>query len=270
MKTVQTAAFRQRLYRWYARHGRSLPWRRTHNPYRILVSEVMLQQTQVDRVLPFYGHFLKDFPTVRALARAPQSAVLRSWQGLGYNRRALLLHRAAKAIAARHEGRVPREEEALRALPGIGSYTARAILAFAFDRPVVLIETNIRSVFIHEFFPGRRRVADREILPLIEQTVDRRRPRRWYSALMDYGSALKREVENPSRQSAHHARQLPFRGSMRELRGTILALAARRRFIGVSDIRAALPRNPAEVQKCLRVLFQEGFLVRSGSKFRLK
>src|SRR3989344_2854344 len=192
--------FRSEVYSFYRRNKRALPWRLTKNPYHILVSEIMLQQTQVDRVKPKYREFLKIFPTIRALAASPLSKVLWTWSGLGYNRRAAALKKCAEEIMRGYKGRIPDTMEELDALPGVGHHTAGAIMAFAFNKPVVFIETNIRSVFIHHFFQKREKVSDLELEPLIAQTLDRRAPRRWYSALMDYGSALKRRIDNPSRR----------------------------------------------------------------------
>ena len=145
--------FVARVWEYYKAHGRhDLPWRKTTDPYKILVSELMLQQTQVDRVLLKYKAFLKLFPTARRLAAAPLGDVLRAWQGLGYNRRAKFLHQAAQYVTNELKGRWPKDEAGLLALPGVGPYTARAVLAFAYNEPVVLIETNVRQVFLHHLF----------------------------------------------------------------------------------------------------------------------
>lgn len=214
--------FRKAIYSHFKSHGRDLPWRNTQNPYHILVSEVMLQQTQVDRTIPKYREFMRAFPTILSLATAPTRKVLLAWQGMGYNRRALNLQKCAQEIVARHKGQVPDDFEGLVSLPGIGPYTARAILAFAFNVPSVLIETNVRTVYLHHFFPKQNKVSDAQLLPLIEQTLDTKNPRQWYSALMDYGSSLKKSLPNPSRRSAHHTKQSKFEGSLRQARGAIL------------------------------------------------
>jgi len=226
---------------------RDLPWRRTRDSYAILVSEVMLQQTQVPRVLERYDDWLADFPTLEALAAAPLEAVLRAWQGLGYNRRAIALKRTAEQVvaaqvAAHASARVagddvstaeptpatlPSDELALRALPGIGPATASGIRAFAFDLPGVYLETNVRAVVLHELFAERDGVADKEIVPILAAAVAQAgrqgiAPRDWYYALLDYGSHLKRTVPNPSRRSAHHTRQSTFAGSVRQKRAWVL------------------------------------------------
>jgi A/G-specific adenine glycosylase len=216
------AAFRRTILTHFSKHGRELPWRHTRDPYCIYVSEVMLQQTQVPRVVEKYQEFVRLFPSWEALAGASLVEVLKAWLGLGYNRRAKFLHEAARIVVREHAGKLPRDPEVLRQLPGIGAATAASIAAFAFDVPTVFIETNIRSVFIHHFFAGRADVGDCEVLPLVEQALDRRSPGRWYSALMDYGVELKKKVGNPSRRSRHHVRQSRFEGSDRQVRGAIL------------------------------------------------
>lgn len=175
---------------FYKKEGRhDLPWRQTTDPYKILVSEIMLQQTQVSRVLEKYKQFLKAFPTAKILAQAPQAEVVKLWSGLGYNRRARFLHQCAKEITVLKQ--FPKTVEDLEKLPGIGHYTARAVATFAFNQPHVFIETNIRTVFVYHFFPKKKAVSDTDILKLVEHTLDTKNPRQWYWALMDYGSYLK-------------------------------------------------------------------------------
>jgi A/G-specific adenine glycosylase len=222
LTTKEIKAFQGQIYAYYRSHCRDLPWRRTTNPYNIVVSEIMLQQTQVERVHGKYLEFINAFPDFKSLSKASQKDVLAMWQGLGYNRRALALKRLAENVVSMHGGALPRDVEVLISLPGIGKTTAGEILAFAFNIPTVFIETNIRRVFIHEFFDGKEDVKDTEILPLVEATVDSKHPREWYWALMDYGSMLKKNVENPNRRSAHYIRQTPFEGSDRRIRGLVL------------------------------------------------
>jgi len=214
---------------YYKKEGRShLPWREARDPYKILVSEVMLQQTQVERALPFYKSFLKQFPTVNALAKAPLSKVLKAWQGLGYNRRGRFLQLSAQAIVKNYNGRFPKQASALEDLPGIGPYTARAIAAFAYNEPEVFIETNIRTVFIHfcysSFLQKGKIVSDKELLPLVAEALHKSKlkPREFYAALMDYGSFLKRKGIMLNKQSKHYVKQGKFEGSARQLRGAIL------------------------------------------------
>lgn len=206
---------------------RDLPWRRTRDPYAIWISEVMLQQTQTTRVDGRWQRWLERFPTVDALAAADAADVLDEWQGLGYNRRALSVLRAAQAVSAAG-GMMPAETAALEALPGIGPATAAGIRAFAFDLPGVYLETNVRTVFLHELYPNAESVPDRELVPLVRDTCPpdasdpEDDPRTWYYALLDYGAYLKRTVPNPSRRSRGHTRQSRFEGSHRQKRAELL------------------------------------------------
>ncbi len=271
---ARSAAFVAEVWEFYRVNRRDLPWRRTHDPYEILVSESMLQQTQVARVLDKYPVFLAAFPTVQALAAADFQTVLAAWQGLGYNRRALALHRAAKTIIEEHGGEVPSSTAALRGLPGIGPATAAAVSAFAFGRAEPFIETNIRSAFIHFFFQDRDGVSDAELLPLVEATMDRDDPREWFYALMDYGVWVKKLYGNPSRRSKHHAVQSRFAGSRREARAQVLQalLAAAPSPVGGRGIAALLEdsgREPAEVLSIADDLVREGFLEKDGDAYRI-
>ncbi len=193
--------------------------------------------------------------------------MLAVWQGLGYNRRAVALHRSARILALEHRGAVPDDTAALVALPGIGAATAASIRAFAFDAPVVFIETNIRRVFIHEFFPGREAVADAELLPLVAAALDRRSPREWYYALMDYGAALARRVPNPNRRSRTYARQSRFEGSDRQVRGAILRALVGGTALTVAGIARAAGGDGERVLRLLGDLEREGFVRRVGRRF---
>lgn len=261
--------FRRTVLGHYQRSARPLPWRETFDPYAILVSEVMLQQTQVERVKGKYESFLAAFPDLGALAEAPLQQVLTEWQGLGYNRRAIHLKRCAEAIRERFNGVVPRSAEQLETLPGIGHYTARAVAAFAFGTPSAFIETNIRAVFIHLFFHGREKVHDREILPLVEATLDRENPRQWYYALMDFGVELKRANRNPARRSAHHTRQAPFRGSNREMRSAILRTIIAQPGIETAEIIALTGREPEQIRENLVRMATEGLIREAGGRFSI-
>ena len=264
-------AFRGLVYDVYEREHRSdLPWRLTRDPYRIMVSEIMLQQTQVARVRVKYGEFLSAFPDTEALADASLQAVLAVWQGLGYNRRGMALKRAAEEIVARYGGSVPPDPGELRTLPGIGPYTAGAIAAFAYDRPEAFIETNIRAVFLHLLFADRQGVPDREILPLVGATLDRDQPRRWYYALMDYGVLLKQETVNPGRRSAHHQRQSPFKGSNREVRSRILKTILAKGAATEQDLMNEPVGDKERILKNLEELEREGFIVRKGRRYVIR
>ena len=212
---------------------RDLPWRRTYDPYAIWISEVMLQQTQVSRVDGRWQRWLERFPTVDALAAAAPSDVLEEWQGLGYNRRALSVHRAAQAISEAG-GVFPQDSKELVKLPGIGPATAAGIRAFAFNLHGIYLETNVRTVFLHELYPQAEGVPDSELVPLVELTcpasiagaadaaATELTPRSWYYALLDYGAYLKKTIPNPSRRSKSHVKQSRFEGSHRQKRAELL------------------------------------------------
>ncbi len=260
-------AFQQFVLAFYDAHQRPLPWRRTRDPYRVVVSEIMLQQTQVARVAEKYPAFIAAFPTFAALAQAPLRDVLQVWRGMGYNRRALALQRLAQAVLTEHKGRLPRTPEHLQRLPGIGKATAASITAFAFNQPTVFIETNIRTVFIHYFFPRRRAVHDTELLPLVEATLDRTNPCRWYNALMDLGTWLKARGFSKNSRSAAHRPQPKFAGSMRELRGKVIAALASGPAQTAMQLAHRLDNGPARVGAWLDQLCAEGLLRRRATRY---
>ena len=240
-----------------------MPWRATIDPYRILVSEVMLQQTQVSRVMKFYPDFIKKFPTFLVLARSRPSAVLKAWQGLGYNRRALNLQKLSRIVLEKFNGRLPQERNELEKLPGIGRGTSGALSAFAWNKPEVFIETNIRRVLIHFFFPKRLKVTDDMLERYIKSTLDRKYPREWYWALMDYGAMLGKTAgskKNPNRRSAHYIKQSRFQGSDRELRGKLLSILLQKHRIPLHEVVKKTGVERDRVIKVIKDLAREGFL----------
>jgi A/G-specific adenine glycosylase len=259
--------FRRKITDYYRTDGRDLPWRRTTDPYPILVSEIMLQQTQVERVIDKYTAFLAAFPDFSSLATAPLPELLRLWQGMGYNRRALSLRALAQQVVSEHQGKLPVDRVTLMTLPGIGPYTAGAVMAFAFNKPVVFMDTNIRRVFIHEFFQDSENINDSELLPLVEQTLDRRNPRKWYNALMDYGAALKRTQGNPNKRSAHYTRQSPFENSNRQVRGRILKEILNVSSLTLAGIAEATGMERERVERNLGDLEREGFIEKRGRRY---
>lgn len=265
------------VWSFYANNKRSFPWRKTTNPYRILVSEIMLQQTQTYRVVPKYEAFMKKFPTPAALARASLADVLSMWQGLGYNRRARYLKQAAEALVARGATNFPNTYDELVSLPGIGPYTAAAVLAFAFNIPVPLIETNIRAAYIHHFFPREEKVRDDKLKPIIARTLDTKNPREWYAALMDYGSHLKILHGNPSRKSAHHTKQSQFKGSTRQVRGAVIKLLLNGNPSGMTDEQlgtqienARILSEDANLSTILEKLERDGIIKRISTRVGAK
>jgi A/G-specific adenine glycosylase len=227
----------------------------------------MLQQTQVERVVDKYSLFLSKFPDVASLAKATLKEVLEAWQGLGYNRRAISLMKLADLIVNSYKGKLPVDVEELVKLPGIGKATAGCLLAFAFRIPSVFIETNIRRVFIHHFFQDRKDVHDDEIIPLVEATLDRSNPRDWYYALMDYGSMLKKEIENPNKKSAHYSRQASFEGSDRKIRGAILKALVGRTSMTEGALTTLIGAEKERIEKLLSTLVKEGFMVKKGEVY---
>ena len=261
--------FRNVVYDYYLRSKRSFPWRDEVTPYRTFISEVMLQQTQAGgRTIEKFNAFVKTWPDFESLAMASLADILKLWQGLGYNRRALMLKKAAEIIVRAYKGNLPSTVAELDALPGIGKATACSIVAFAFNVPVVFIETNIRSVFIHHFFPGRTDISDRELMPLVEQALDRENAREWYSALMDYGSSLKKLVGNESRRSKHYAKQSKFEGSDRQIRGEILKLLSGQDLISLNEA-LKLHEDTGRINGIIEGLVSEGMLIKTGDSLRI-
>ncbi len=260
----------QRLIRSHYRScGRDLPWRATADPYPVLVSEIMLQQTQVDRVVPKYLAFIETFPDFASLARARLQQVLAAWSGLGYNRRARALKSCAEAVMADHGGSLPEAREDLVRLPGIGPYTARAIGVFVYNRPETVLETNIRSVYIHFFFAGRTKVCDSDLVPFIEKTLYRRDPRSWYNGLMDYGALVKKAFGNPARRSISHARQSRFQDSNRQLRGMIIKILLQQATATEGGLIRKTDRDAAQVSAALAGLLAEGLVTQKGSRITI-
>ena len=257
------------IHDYYATRGRTFCWREDINPYRVLVSEIMLQQTQVERVLGKYPLFIETFPDFQTLAEASLKDVLSLWQGLGYNRRAANLWKTAQKVVQEYKGELPEEQDELVRLPGIGHATAGAIAAFAFDKPVVFIETNIRRVFINFFFQDRTEVEDREILPLVELTLDHKHPRQWYYALMDYGAMLGRQTSNPNRRSAHYTKQTAFEGSDRQVRGRIIRALLDKGTVTGRRLFSQLNIEDQRLRRILAGLEQDGLIARRGNSYRL-
>ncbi|MHB8109244.1 MAG: HhH-GPD family protein [Syntrophorhabdaceae bacterium] len=257
---VSISQFRETLAQFYARHRRDFSWRENITPYRIIVSEIMLQQTGVERAISKYDRFLSRFPGFEDLARASVKDVLEEWQGLGYNKRALALKKLSHNILECYSGIVPDNPGELERLPGIGKATAGAICAFAFNKPVIFIETNIRRVFIHHFFGDRLEISDREIRPLIEKSIDRVNPRDWYYALMDYGTYIVKLTGNPNRKSAHYSKQSTFQNSDRQIRGELLRFFLQYGRSGLPDIIEGTGHEGDRLTRILRSMIKDGLV----------
>lgn len=265
LSSEQVSEFRRLIWDYYTRCGRIFPWRNNNDPYKIVISEVMLQQTQTYRVLPKYEQFIATFPSFSFLAQATLREVLSVWQGLGYNRRGKYVHELAQRVMNEFEGVLPSSVALLVTLPGIGPATAASICAFAFNAPTLFIETNIRTVFIHCFFGDKEKINDKEIMPLVAQTLDHENPREWYYALMDYGVMLKQATVNPSRKSIHYARQTKFQGSDRQLRGKIIRLLTDAKEIAVADLGLRFPGQEHRLETIVNGLLRDGLVRKKGS-----
>ncbi len=260
-------AFKECVWGYYRKHKRSFSWRDSYDPYAIVVSEIMLQQTQTRRVAEKYAQFLKQFPTFLALAHASTSEVLIAWSGLGYNRRALALQGIAQKVINEHKGVLPSDPAILQTFKGLGSATAASIVAFTYNSPTCFIETNIRAVYLHVFFHHKESVSDKELLPLISMTVDQVHPRQWYYALMDCGVALKSLYKNPARKSKHYAKQSKFEGSDRQIRGAIIRLLGQKKAISQAELKALFLDE--RVEKIVAGLLKEGLLMLDNDLYRL-
>ncbi len=264
---MKKADFVNTIYSYYRANKRPFAWRKTKNPYRVLVSEIMLQQTQTARVVNKYDSWLKKFPNVEQLAAAPVADVLQEWQGLGYNRRALALKKTAEVVVKKYHGRFPKTYEEILELPGIGPYTAGAIMAFAYNQPFPIIETNIRTVFIHFFFNDKHSVHDKDILKRVKETLDTENPREWYYALMDYGVMLKKTIGNLNTKSRHYIKQTPFKGSNREVRSMILKELQQTSATAAQLRKRLITVDKDKIDMNLSALQKEGFIKQKGQVF---
>ena len=263
------ADFQKAILDYYSAHRRSFPWRTTNDPYSILVSEFMLQQTQTERVVEKYNRWLEVFPTVKALAAASLVQVLEQWVGLGYNRRARFLHQCAQTIVSEYGGIVPDSPETLQRLSGIGPYTAAAISTFAYNKPNAFIETNIRAVFIFFFFKDRTDISDKEIFPHIEASLYKENPRLWYYALMDYGAELKKKTVNPNRKSKHYTKQSKFEGSVRQARGAVIRTLTAHNNQAYGELYGNTQTEKLLFDKALDGLIREGFVAEEDGRYSI-
>ena len=261
--------FQADVLRFYQQHGRPFAWRHISDPYKVFVSEIMLQQTQTSRVIEKYNSFIDTFPTVHTLAQASLADVLLLWQGLGYNRRAKFMWLCAQEVVQKHNGLFPRDEKELCKLPSIGSYTAGAIMAFAYNIPTVFIETNIRAVFIHSFFQEHAVVHDADILPLIEQSLDTRNPRDWYYALMDYGVHIKAQFPGVNKKSSHYTKQSKFHGSNRQIRGAIIRFLTQKGAAQEDELLSCIDRSRNKILQIIDNLIDEKMISKKNNTILL-
>jgi len=261
--------FREIILSNYRQAGREFPWRGA-DPWGVMVSEFMLQQTQTDRVIRYWENWMQKWPQPQALAQASMEEALRHWSGLGYNRRCYNLKNSAALITTEYNGKVPGDPVVLRLLPGIGPYIAGAIACFAYNYPAVFIETNIRGAIIHFFFPDRDDVKDSEIFPILESALYKKDPRTWYYALMDYGASLKKLTENPGRRSAHYVRQSPFIGSFRQARGKVIRTLASMGQSNAKEIGIVCGLGEEKLYRVLERLEKESLVAEEKGIYRIK
>ncbi len=255
--------FKQSIQSYYEREKRCFRWRSDICSYYVVVSEIMLQQTQTQRVEQKFDQFVAAFPHFQALAVAPLATVLALWVGLGYNRRARALHLIAQRVVADYGGILPDCAEVLKTFYGLGPATASSIVTFAFNKKTVFIETNILAVFLHVFFNVQKNVPDSLIVPLVAATVDHACPREWYYALMDYGVVIKKIYKNPSRNSRHYAKQSKFEGSDRQIRGWIIATIAHRPQLSIPEVQVQFSwATEVLVEKIVNGLVSDKLIVR--------
>lgn len=249
----------QKILGWYVKNKRDLPWRQTRDPYCILVSEVMLQQTQVARVLPKYKDWLTSFPKISDLASAKTDQVLRLWSGLGYNRRAIYLQKTAKIIVEKNKGKFPQDEKLLQTLPGVGEYTAKAVLCFAYNVQKAVVDTNIRKVISLVFFNGKP-PSDKILQQAADQLLPKGKAYEWNQALMDYAASVLAKEKIPLKK------QSAFRGSNRYYRGRIIKLLLVKEQRTVEELSGHLGKDMTEVVKRLH---KEGLVFFDGTKVKL-
>lgn len=262
--------FKTVVYNFYKENYRSMPWRENTNPYYILVSEYMLQQTQVNRVIDKFLAFTSNFPDFGTLASATNAEVLAQWNGLGYNRRALYLKRCAESIVSNYDGQIPQSMSELCKLPGIGKATASAILVYSFNMPHSFLETNVKTVLIHHFFKHEIQISDKELEIIAQEVLDKENPRAWHWALMDYGTWIKKNIGNLSKQSKSYTKQSKFEGSRRQVRGRILKALIEKNEWSHADLINHLAEPATKYYSIVEDLSKEGFIENDSHQIVLK
>jgi len=257
--------FQSNVLSFYKTHRRDLPWRKTTDPYKILISELMLQQTQVSRVIKYYEKWIKRWPTIDSLVHASRRDVLKAWMGLGYNTRGINLHRAAQKIVNDYDGDMLEAMKNHEEIPGVGKYTSRAVQIFATNVNLVTVDTNIRRIFIHEFHLFED-VSDRELWLLAERCLPKGLSRVWHNALMDYGAlfltAQKTRVKSKTKQSR-------FEGSDRQIRAQILRQLLERS-LSLSDLQKILEVEQNRLQQILGKMVQGNLIAAKNKRFQVK
>ena len=261
--------FQNIIYSYFKQYGRDFPFRNEINPYNVAISEIMLQQTQINRVVEKFQQFIQKFPDFQSLAKAPLNEVLKVWQGLGYNRRAVALKKIAERVVNEFDGILPADIEILKSFPQIGHNTASSIVAFAFNMPSFFIEVNIRRVYIYYFFPGKSSIKDSVIIQIVRKTLDRSNVRKWYYALTDYGVMLKKTHPELNKRSAHYRKQSKFKGSTREIRGKIIKLLIANSKLTEAELIRELNISSIKLKEILNLLTKEGFIKQDINGFSI-
>ena len=254
--------FRQKIWRFYRKNKRSFPFRETTDPYCVTVSEIMLQQTQAERVANYYTKWINQWPNWRALAGAGKQELLRAWSGLGYNRRALWLGEISRIVCERFDGALPDDPGALKALPGIGEYTSRAILIFSRNKQIAAIDTNIRQTLIAEL-PLNPEISQKELYAIAEKLIPRGRSRAWHYALMDYARLA---LAPQTKRAIPKPRQAEFHGSIRQIRGEIIRRLTNQKSVGLALIGKALGRSESDTVRAARSLERDGIIKLRGDR----
>ncbi len=265
---MNSAEFNTMLHDFYSKEKRILTWREHIDSYHVVLTEIMLQQTQVSRVQEKFPKFIQRFPTFESLAKADMVEILSYWQGMGYNRRAKYLKEIATIILQKYNGEVPQDPDLLDALPGIGPATARSIITYIYNKPEIFIETNVRRVFIHHFFGDKSGISDSDIYPQIEKTIDKVNPREWYYSLMDYGSYLAKKILNPNRKSKHYTKQSKFEGSNRQVRGGIIRELIKEPMKADALVKL-LGLEKKKVYDVLKDLEKENFIIKKDGEYTI-
>ena len=253
--------FRKIICNYFKQYGRNFPFRNVINPYYVLISEIMLQQTQTNRVSQKFLEFIKKYPDFYSLANASNENILKIWQGLGYNRRALALKIIAKKVIEEYNDILPDSIDVLKTFPQIGNNTASSIVTFAYNKPTYFIETNIRRVYIYFFFPNKLKIDDKDIMEILKNTIDINNPRKWYYALMDYGVMLKKSHPELHKRSKHYKKQSKFKGSNRQIRGLIIKRLLEEKKMIKEELIKILGFSEKRTINIIKQLEDEGFLI---------
>ena len=261
--------FNTLLSNFYLKEKRILAWREQIDPYHVVLTELMLQQTQVPRVQEKFPLFIQTFPTFESLAQADMVSILAKWQGMGYNRRAKYLKDIATIVENTYNGKVPEDPDLLDDMPGIGPATARSIVTYIYNKPELFIETNVRRVFIHHFFQGTSDIDDSDIYPILQKAIDTVNPREWYYAIMDYGTYLAKQVTNPNRKSKHYAKQSTFEGSKRQVRGAIIRELVKEPLKAEALVKL-LGFEKKRTYDVLKDLENERFIIKKNGKYKIE